>query len=312
MTLNTIKITALLLLCMPAGRSNAQLVVHNQFPCAECAVYDNNGHDLRGFIVSNKKELSDRGSKVNEYSNNTWGYLQIKNAKVPSLDKKGNLNYYQSIDVSLALYKTADGAKATWLARECNEQKGPMVYIKTEDQGKLDLENVKYTQITHELETKKFAIVEYYDSVYNDRDYDILLKNYLLIKNGIIKDLTAYKPIIEYFYNFLSKFTYLSDPVLAPKSFVTFFTANGVKYYAYFNVVNSKLAGKLEVYDIEYENQRAPLVAKIFKKLQGKLVYIYGDDTFGNTLEIEKYARENHFKLKYRKTTTTKKFNDDK
>ena len=312
MRVTTINITVLLLLSMSASRSLAQLVVHNQYPCAECAVFDNNGSDLRGFINSNKNELYTRGGKVIEYSHNSWGYLEIKNVKVPSMDKKGHLNFYETIDVTLALYKTPDGAKATWMARETNSPKGPMVYIKTNDGDKLGIENVKYTQVTNELETKKFALVEYYDSVYNDRDYDILLKNYLLVKSGTINDVTALKPIIEFYDNFISKFTYLSDPVLEPKSFVTFLTANGVKYIGYFNVINNKLAGKLDVFNVEYEKDRAPLVAELFRKLKGKVVYLYGDDTFGMDLTIEKYARENGLKLKHRKTTTAKKFNDDK
>jgi hypothetical protein len=312
MKFNSVKVGALLLLTMPAYLSVAQVVVHNQYPCAECAAFDNNGNDLRGFINSNKKDLFARGSKVNEYSNNTWGYVQVKNAKVPSLDKKGNLNYYETIDVTLALYKTADGAQATWLGRQCNEPNGPMVYIKTDDKGKLDIENVKYTQISRELEDKKCAIVEYYDETYNDRDYDVLLKNYVLMKNGTVKDLSSYKPIIEFYDNFFSKFSPLTDPMLAPKSFITFFTANGVKYAGYFNVVNSKLAGKLDVFSVQYEKDRGPLAAEIFRKLKGKQVYVYGDDTFGMEPELQKYARENHIKLKHRKTSTTKKFNEEK
>lgn len=312
MKLLTFKITTLLLLSVATGNVKAQTFVRNQYPCAECAVFDNNGNDLRGFINRNKSELLARGSKVNEYSSNTWGYLQIKNAKVASMDKKGNLNYSEPIDVTLALYKTEDGAKATWMARETNATKGPLVYIKVNDEGKLDLENVKYTKITEQLETKKFAIVEYYDDTYNDRDYDNLLKNYILIKSGAIKDATAFKPIIEFHNNFLTKFTYLSDPVLEPKSFITFFTANGTRYIGYFNVVNSKLAGKLDVYKVEYEKDRAPLVTEIFRKLKGNVVYLYGDDTFGMEPEIIKYARENQIKIKNRKPSTVKKFNEDK
>ncbi len=313
MRMNSIKIAALLLMGVSAERSLAQQpVVHNQYPCAECAVFDNNGNDLKGFITTNKKEVLTRGGKINEYSNNSWGYLNIRSIKVPSMDKKGNLNYWETIDVTLALYKTADGAQATWMARECNSQQGPLVYLKVDDQGKLDMENVKYTAVTHDLETKKFAIVEYYDSSYNDRDYDNLLKNYILIKSGVINDVTAFKPIIEFHDNFLSKFTYVSDPVLETKSFVTFFTANGVRYIGYFNVINNKLAGKLDAYKVEYERDRAPLVADIFGKLKGKNVYLYGDDTFGMEPEITKYARENGFKIKHKKTTSVKKFNEDK
>ncbi|MCW3123175.1 MAG: hypothetical protein JWQ38_2667 [Flavipsychrobacter sp.] len=306
MKLNAVMLTALLLSAAPAFSQT----VYNQYPCAECAVYDNNGTDLRGFINSNKDQLMARGGKVNEYSNNTWGYLQIKNAHVPSVDKQGNLNYYQSMDVTLAMYKTLDGGLATWMARETNAPQGPLVYIKTNDEGKLGLENVKYTKITHDLEMKKFALVEYYNDTYNDRDYDNLLKNYILLKSGSIKDPSGFKTVIEFYDNFLSKFTYLSDPTLETKSFVTFLSVNGTKYVGYFNIINSKLAGHLNPYKVEYEADRPVLVNSIFKKLKGNIVYIYGDDTFGMDPEMVKYARENNIKLKHWKTTATKKFND--
>ena len=312
MTLNSIKVTALLLLCLPVVRSVAQPVCHNQFPCAECAVYDNNGNDLRGFILTNKKELLFRGGKVNEFSNNTWGYLQIKNAQVPSMDKKGNLNYQEYIDCTLALYKTEDASQATWMARECNSHSGPMVYIRVKDEGKLDIDNVRYTEITHELEQKKCALVEYFDSTYNDRDYDVLLKNYILMEAGTVKNIDEYKGIIDFYNNFLSKFSYTSDPILATKSFITFFTTGGTRYLGYFNMVNNKLAGRLEIFPVEYERERAPLVAEIFRKLTGHVVYVFGDDTFGMDLTIDKYGRENHIKIKHWKTDILRTYNDDK
>lgn len=137
MKLNAIKLSALLLMSVPAGEATAQRLIHNQYPCAECAVFDNNGTDLRGFINSNKSSLQSEGRKVNEFSNNTWGYVQVKNIQVPSMDKQGNLNYYEAMDVTLALHKTDEGADATWIARETNAQQGPLVYIKTNDEGKL-------------------------------------------------------------------------------------------------------------------------------------------------------------------------------
>jgi hypothetical protein len=312
MTLNSVKIAALVFLSVTGGRSVAQLVCHNQFPCAECAVYDNNGNDLRGFINNNKKELYFRGEKVNEYSNNTWGYLQIKNAHVPSMDKKGNLNYEEYIDATLALYKTEDAAKATWMARECNSPNGPMVYIRVKDEGKLEIDNVKYTEITHELEQKKCAIVEYYDNTYNDRDYDVFLKNYILMEAGTVKDVAEYKGIIDFYNGFLSKFSYTSDPILTTKSFVTFFTVGGSRYFGYFNVVNNKLAGRLELYPVEYEKDRATLVNDAFRKLTGHVLYVYGDVNFGMDKTINKYCRDNHIKLAYWNTSADRKFNDDK
>ena len=127
--INSVKITALLSLCLTTGSSFAQLA-HNQYPCAECAVYDNNGNDLRGFVISNKKELNEKGSQVNDASADSWGYLQVRSAAVPSInktgEKKGERNYAESIMATYALYKTRDDAQAMWWSRECNSPSGPM------------------------------------------------------------------------------------------------------------------------------------------------------------------------------------------
>ncbi len=312
MKLNAIKLSALLLMSVPAGEATAQRLIHNQYPCAECAVFDNNGTDLRGFINSNKSSLQSEGRKVNELSNNTWGYVQVKNIQVPSMDKQGNLNYYEAMDVTLALHKTDEGADATWIARETNAQQGPLVYIKTNDEGKLGLENIKYTKVAKELESKKFTLVEYFNDTYNDRDYDVLFGNYIAIKNGTIKDPAGLKAVIDFNDNFLSKFVYVNDPILDGRSFVTFFSANGTRYIGYFNIVNGQLAGHLDEFKVKYESERSVLVNNIFKKLNGNVVYIYGEETFGIDKEIVNYSREHGIKIKYKKTTAAKKFNEDK
>ena len=312
MKLNAIKLSALLLMSVPACEATAQLLIHNQYPCAECAVFDNNGTDLRGFINSNKSSLLSRGNKVNEFSNNTWGYVQVKNIKVPSTNKEGNLNYYEAMDVTLALHKTDESADATWIARETNAQQGPLVYLKTNDEGKLGLENTKYTKVAKELESKKFTLVEYFNDTYSDRDYDVLFHNYIVLKSGTIKDASGLKAVIDFYDNFLSKFVYVNDPVLGNRSFVTFFSANDTKYIAWFNIVNGKLAGHLDVFNVQYERERPVLVNDVFKKLKGNVVYIYGEETFGLDKDIVNYSREHSIKIKYKKTTSSKKFNEDK
>ena len=54
---------------------------------------------------------------VNEYSDNNWGYLQVRSANVPTInkygEKKGELNFAEVITATFALYKSPDGAKAT-------------------------------------------------------------------------------------------------------------------------------------------------------------------------------------------------------
>jgi hypothetical protein len=295
-----------------AQNSPTQIIVSNQYPCGECAVYDNNGNDLRGFISKNKRDFNAKGAVVLDYSNNTWGYLQIKNAKVPSVNKRGDLNYHEYIDATLALEKTTDGAKATWWARETNAPKGPLVYIPTKDKDKLDIGNVRYTEVMHDLETKKFTLAEYTGDTYNEYDFDQMAKNYILMQNGTLKDLNDYKLVIDYFNNFLTKFSNLKDPFLEHKSFLAFLGFNNHKYIAYFNVVNSKLAGHLEVLDLQYETDKEPLVKYFFKKLTGKTVFVYGDNLFGMEKTIIKYARPKNIKVIRKMPNDTKTFNGEK
>ncbi len=317
MTIKTIKTAALLLLTAASGNSIAQ-TCHNLYPYADGVVYDNNGHDLNAFIKSNKDDAKHKGEMVKEYSNGTWGYLQIKNTKVPSLNtspdpdlnKKVNLNYSEYIDATLALCNTIDGLKATWWSRQCNNPLGPLVYTKTDDKGKLDIENIKYTYIIKELETKHFTIVEYSGDGYNERDYEQLLKNYLLVENGTLKNGVDYKTMIEFYDNFLTKFTYVEDPLLENKSFITFFSGNKTKYVGYFNIVNHKLAGHVEAVDLQFEKDKDALVNNTFKKLTGNVVYVYGDDIYGLEKTMLKYGHTHNLKLNRRNTTTTEKFNE--
>lgn len=313
MMFRTIKVAALVVLPALSVNSQAQVQIStNQYPCAECAVFDNNGNDLEGFINTNKTDLLTRGMKVNQFSNNTWGYLQIKNVRIPSVSKKGDLSYNNYINTTLALYKTEDGAKATWWARQSNAPQGALVYLKTEDNNKLSINNVKYYEVTHALEAKKFALVEYANNDYNQLDFDVLVKNYILLSADAVKDPNDYKAIIDFYNEFLTKFTTIEDALLENRSFLTFITINKVKYIGYFNVVNSKLAGKLEAVTIDYEKDKETVVADIFKKLKGKSVYVYSDEIFGLDKTIIKYGHENNFKLIRRKTADTKKFNEDR
>ncbi len=297
---------ALLLL---ANNSFAQY--RNLYPCGECAVYDNNGNDLNGFIKSNKKELDYLGGKVNDFSGNSWGYLSVKTVKVPSIDQQRNLNHSEYISTTLALYKAKDGDQATWWGRQANTPKGPLVSKQVADDGQTDMEVTRYNNVTHALEQKKFAIVEYHDNGYNALDYDVLLKNYLLVEHGTIKNIEDYKILIDFYNTFLTKFTYLDDPLLGHKSFITFFTANGTKNMGYFNIVNGNLAGHLENVDIAYEKDKAAHVKNTCQQLTGDVVYVYGDDIYGLEKTFLSYGHENKIKLFRRKTDTSKKFNDD-
>ena len=314
---NTLKLSAVVALSLSAGLSYAQLN-HNQYPCAECAVYDNNGNDLKGFIISNERDLGRKGSKVNEYSNNTWGYLQVRSASVPSInksgEKKGDRNYEESIMATFALYKTKDGAQATWWARETNSPHGPLTGRKVKDDATpMDIPLVRYENVFSDLEPKTFTIVEYYNNLYNVNDYDVLLKNYMLVENGAVKDPADYKSIIDFYNDFLKKFTYVDDPVLMKRSFITMLNAgSGAKYIGYFNIIDGKLAGKLEAVDFQYQKDKDTLVKRMFTKLTGNMVYVYGDENFDLEKPIVMYAREHAIRLKRRHTNTPKKFNEDK
>lgn len=305
------------MLLASAGR--AQMIptmnCRNPYPCGECAVLDNNGNDLKGFIRANRRELNSRGALISEYSNDTWGYLQVRTVSVPSVihdDRQhlGELNYSQYIRATLGLYKSRDAEQATWWARQCGLPGSPLVFTKTDE--KIDLDVVRYSNIMNELSKKKFTIVEYYDSLYNDRDYDNLLKNHILVSGWAFKDANEYKAIIDFYNNFASKFTYTEDPILENKSFITFFSTGKNKYMGYFNVVNGKLSGKLEVLDIQYEHDKDVLVENTFKKLKGNIVYVFGDETHGMDKNIIAYGRKNNIKLKRWPSAAPKKFNDEK
>jgi hypothetical protein len=317
MKVNTLKISALLLAFVVGSNLFAQ-VGRYLYPYAEGVVYDNNGHDLTGFAKSNKKETAYKGGKIDEFSGGSWGYLQVTNARVPSInvlpgkDKKAIYSYSDYIDATVALFSTKDGIKGTWWARQCNNPQGPLFYKKVDDEGNLDIPNVRYTDFTREMETKKFTIVEYNDTIYNQRDYDQLLKNYIIIENGLIKDVNDYRTIIDFYNNFLTRFTYVDDPLLENKSFVTFFTAGNNKYVGFFNIVKGKLGGHLQRADIQFEQDKDPFVAYVMKKLTGKVIYIYGDDIFGLEKTFLKYKHSHHDLTFFRrKTDATEKFNKE-
>ena len=316
---NSIKIAAFGLFTVLSGNSFAQ-ERHNLYPYADGVVFDNNGHDLATFIKSNKKETAYKSGKISEFSNNHWGYIEIGNARVPSIDihpvpdgKKVDLSYSEYIDATLALFNTRDGVKATWWARQANNPVGPVFYKKTHDEGKLDADNVRYEELVSEMATKDFTVVDYNDSVYNTRDFDKLLKNYIVVDNSAVKDVNDYKGIIEFYNNFLTKFTYVEDPLLENKSFITCLTVNNTKYLGYFNVIHNKLSGHLQAADIQFENDKDTLVTHVFKKLTGKTIFVYGDDIFGMEKTLLKYAHLHPaLKLIRRRTDTNDKFNKER
>lgn len=170
---------------------------------------------------------------------------------------------------------------------------------------------MRYGNILSDLETKKFTIVEYSGDTFNHKDYDDLIKNYVLIENGTILDLSDYGAVIDYYNNFASKFSDIEAPLLEYKSFITFFETPRARYVGYFNVVNNKLAGRLEIVDIKYDRDKDAFVAQAFKKVTGSVIYVYGDEAFGMDKTIITYAREHNVKVVRRKTTTNKEFNKD-
>jgi hypothetical protein len=317
--INKIKVAAFGLFSLWAGNSYAQ-ECHNVYPYVQGIVSDNNGYDLNGFIKNNTKDVMAKAPKIKEYSGDTWGYLQIRGVKVPSVDinrvddkyEKNHLSYSQIINATLALCDTKNGIKATWWTRQCNNPIGPVFNMRTEEDSKGEVPIVKYTDITKELTEKKFTLIEYNNTNYNRRDYDQFVKNYITVEKGVIKEAEEYKTIIDFFNNFLTKFTYVEDPLLEDKSFLTFFSTDKNKFIGWFNIENSKLSGHIEPVDLQFERDRDTVVNHVFKKLKHKTVFVYGDEVFGMEKTLLNYGYDHHIKMIRRKTATEKKFNSEK
>ncbi len=316
MNINAIKLSALLLLAAAnTGLAQSMTVCKNQYPCGECAVFDNNGNDLKGFIYNNKKQLELRGSKLGEASGDTWGYLLVRTANVPSVsskwEKKGDLNVTASIRATYVMNKAKDVEQAAWWARECNLDNGPLVQIKVNDsKQQIDMEQVRYEKLMGSLAPMKMTLVEYADT-FNARDYDNMLRNYIAVKCGAV-DVNDYKTMVDFFNGFVTRFTTTEDAALGNSSFMTFFGgANNTRYVGYFNMVNDKLAGRLEVLDLQYDRDIDTVIKHTFTKLTGKTVYIYGDDTYGMDKKMILYGKAHDLKLKRRKTNMSGKFNGE-
>lgn len=281
-------------------------------------MHDNNGNDLAGLTRNYKKQFNAAGDMVINASNDEWGYMLVRTANVPSVssrwETKGDLNYTTPIRTTLAMVKSKESNAATWWARECNMDNGPIVQIRTKSQGneEVELPQQRHERVFHGLEAKKMTLIEYLDT-FNMRDYDYLIrKNHIVSKLGAINT-EDYKTIVGYFNNFLGKFSYTDDPLITRMSFITFCTGNsGDKYMAYFNVENDKLSGTLERLNIQYESDRDSLVKHTFAKLTTRTIYIYGDDSYDLDKTMIKYAKDNEYKLRRRKTNVTTKFNDER
>lgn len=308
-------IAAFALSGMVAATATAQKTCLNPSPCADCAVHDNNGNDLAGFVNAYRKQLGINGGKVNTYSNGEWGYLLMRTANVPSVsgkwETKGDLNHSAAIRTALVMNKTKEKEAATWWARECNLDNGAVVEPLPKEKGKVPMEQLRHDKLMNSVSLKKITLVEYLDT-FNMRDMDNMLKSHIVTKLGTVKP-EDYKSVVDFYNGFLGKFSYIDDPVLTKMSFVTFLTgASGAHYMGYFNVVNSKLSGTLVGVNMEYERDRDTLVKKTFKKLTAKTVYVYGDDSFGLDKTLIKYAKNNDMKLRRRKTNVSARFNDER
>jgi hypothetical protein len=304
------KINAFILCCALALPAMAQTKHNNKYPSAEALTYDNNGNDVKSYINARKSDLFLKGDVVNDASSNKWGYVQAKNVKVPSQNKEGIRNYYETLDANFMLFKSKADAKATWWTREYNLPRAPLVFLPADEAG-LAIDIVKYSEILRELETKDMTVVECGSDMPNSYDYDVLLKNYFFVKHSAIKDASDYKTIVPFYNGFLSHFAPVNDPIIDNKSFITFFKTASTEYIGYFNVVNGKLAGKVETITAPFENDRIKLINDIFKKLTGSRVYVYADETFGFTKIITNKCQVLNKRVAFWPTTTTKKFNEE-
>lgn len=286
----------------------------NQYPCGDCAVSDNNGNDLAGFVRTHSSVASAANARVSDNSKGEWGYMLMRTVNVPSVSSKwhtkGELSHTSFIRTALALSSVKNEMVATWWARECNLDNGPLVQVKVEDQTKVAAKTQRYEHVMNELEAKKMTLVEYVDTL-NVRDFDNLVGNHIVAKKGVIDD-RDFKAVINYYNDFLKKFSYIEDPIFTKTSFVTFFSGENKKYIGYFNYINEHLSGTLEVLDLQYERDKDAVVASTFSKLKGRTVYVYGDDTYGLDKTIIKYAKANDYKLRRRATNITTKFNEER
>ncbi len=311
-------LAAMLLVTVSApSQAQERKTCKNQYPCGDCAVHDNNGNDLAGFTRSYKKQFHANGDKVVSASNGDWGYVLMRTAVVPSVssrwETKGELNYSLPIRSALAMVKAKENNVATWWARECNMDNGPVTQVKSASAGneEVELPMKRYDNVFRDLDGKKMTLVEYLDT-FNIRDFDYMChKNHIVSKCGTIKP-EDFKPVVDYFNNFLSKFSYTDDPVITRMSFITFFAGSGnAKYIGYFNVVNDKLSGYLEPLVIEYERDKDTIANHAFARLATRTVYIYGDDSFGMDKAMIRYAKANEYKLRRRTAKANTRFNDE-
>ncbi len=306
------QIIAILLFSIIAGSAFAQKERKVKLPSPEGAIYDNNGNDLRGFINKNKSDFEAKGNKVSDASGDTWAYIQARNVKTPGADKDGNRNYRQNFDVTLAMLKTKDGAKATWWTREYNMPQAKLLYYNVGDPALLGYSNVKYAEVMNDAAAKSFSLVEYTDTLITRADFEQMLKNCIFVKNGTLADMDDYKPMVEFYNGFLSKFTNVNDPVIDNKSFLTLFTGKSKKRYAgYFNVVNGKLSGTVVLVDAPFERDRIKFLNDVFHNLTGSSVHVYGDDYFDMEKLIRARAEKGNLKVDFRKTSSRKKFNEE-
>ena len=144
------------------------------------------------------------------------------------------------------------------------------------------------------------------------KDLDVLLKNTLYITSGAVKNVEDYKTIIDFYNTFLTKFTTVNDPMLEDKSFITFVRTANARYIGYFNVLNGKLTGRLELLDLQFESEKPKFINTMLKNITGKEIYVYGDKTFGMEKTLNRRAEANNLKLYRKYTTMTGKFNEDK
>ncbi len=301
-----------------AATAQDRMPCKNQYPCGDCAVHDNNGNDLAGFVKNYTKQLQNSGGVVIKASGDKWGYMLLRTVSVPSVSSKwateGNLNYSFYIRTTLAMVKSEEQSVATWWARECDRENGPMVQTKTKASGnkEVGLPLERYGNVFDGLLEKNITLVEYLDT-FNMRDMNYLIKkNHIVTKCGAIQQ-EDYKGLVAYFNTFFSKFSYTDDPVLSKMAFITFFTGeSGSRYIAHFNYENDKLSGWLKPLNLQYERDKDSAVARTFRELKARTVYIYGDDSYGMDKTIIQYAKDNDYKLRRRNTNVTTKFNDER
>ncbi|MFT3702126.1 MAG: hypothetical protein QM802_07140 [Agriterribacter sp.] len=296
--------------------------------CPHSATRSYDGKGLVPFYTTSTAKVKLTGSIINkEYSKCSqallpqseattdmgWGFIKVKNEKIPAMGNDGKLHYDKPFDASYMLYYNSDkDIQKTWWAHEYNN---PEKRIRTYNKNLVDIyrREAKITlnlrdDIALKLKNKKFIIAEYSGTLNNKADF--IFSNTLFIKSGVLKDNSDYGMIIKFYNDFAGKFENLTDEGLENRIFLTTLKGKTGNYIAYFKIKNQKLIGELLPVNTTTESTILTGIKKEFSSLsENGVVYVYGDNLLDLGKAINKSASENNILLLSRNTSIKRTFN---